>query len=464
MFRRDSKEDLGKGELRVDTNRIYWNEELEPILNTDKMSQIQLAKVQSLIKRLYEAKPYWRQRFDSAGVVPSDIRSLADFGTRIPVMEKADRRQLLVDCDMDMMKAMEMTIGVPMDEIRLVSATSGTSGEPTPLPQTHHDIAWLSELYARMLWRMGIRPGSRIVHAFGLSMFQAGVPFVTYFQRVGASVFPVGAESGADRVLRFLKLAKADTLACTPSLAEHLIDRAPTLIGQEIGGLGVKRLLLAGEPGAGIPEVRAKLETSYGARVFDHGGSWGVSCEWPEYQGMHYVSDDKMLFELVDPTTKESIPLEQGARGMPVHTTLEGEGFLFVRESLGDIAEVSTEPCPCGRSGFRYRIVGRVDDMLKVKGAIVYPAAIDGVITSFAPRVTGEFRIVLDEPPPRVVPPLKLKIEYGIATQVEDLETLGVEIEEALHAQLKFRPRIIWLPPHTLERSTYKTQMIDHAY
>ncbi|MFH0812689.1 MAG: hypothetical protein V2A69_07585 [Pseudomonadota bacterium] len=95
---------------------------------------------------------------------------------------------------------------------------------------------------------------------------------------------------------------------------------------------------------------------------------------------------------------------------------------------------------------------------------MVYPAVIDGVIAGFIPRVTGEFRIVLDEPPPRVVPPLKLKIEFGENVRQEELESLAKEIEENTHHKLKFTPQIQWLPPKTLERSTYKTKFMEKAY
>ena len=137
---------------------------------------------------------------------------------------------------------------------------------------------------------------------------------------------------------------------------------------------------------------------------------------------------------------------------------------MWLRESFGDIWQVFTEPCLCGQTGFRCRIVGRTDDMLKVKGVMVYPAAIDGVIISFTPRVIGEFRIVLDEPPPRVVPPLKLKVEYGEGVKEQELESLAKEIEEKMHMKLKIRPQIQWLPPKMLERSTYKTKLIEKAY
>ena len=95
------------------------------------------------------------------------------------------------------------------------------------------------------------------------------------------------------------------------------------------------------------------------------------------------------------------------ARSKAVFTTLVGDGFVWMRQSMGDIHQVFTEPCPCGRTGFRYKVVGRADDMLKVKGVMAYPSHTKGVINEFVPRVTGGLRIILDEKPPRVVPPLK---------------------------------------------------------
>ncbi len=445
-------------------NRAYRNMEMEPILNTPGMRAIQLAKLKGLVARLYETKPFWRERMAKAGVRPGDIRTLDDFSRRVPVFDKIQRRKLAEACDLDMARVVDCTIGVPMEKLVLMAATSGTTGEPTPYPMTRHDIEWLSENLARMHWRIGVGPGDRIVHAFGMSMWLAGLPYAQFFQRSGACVFPVGAEGGSERILKFASLFRATVLACTPSLAEHLVAKAPEVLGRGVGELGIKRLFCGGEPGAGIPEVRRNLETAYGARLSDHGAGFGISCDHPEYQGMHHVADDTVLFELVDPETYEPVPFEDGARGLPVFTTLEGEGFLWFRETIGDVCQVSTEACPCGATGFRYRIIGRVDDMLKVKGIIVYPAAIDGVIAGFMPRVTGEFRIVLSEPPPRVVPPLRLKIEYGERIAEGDLPGLAREIEERMKSRLKVTPRIAWLRPGTLERSMNKTRFIEKAY
>lgn len=450
--------------MNAHDRRGYRNMEMESILNSPEMRTIQLHKLAKLVARLYEGKPFWRDRMAKAGVRPDAIRTLDDFGRMVPVFDKLQRRKLAEDCDMDMLRVVDATIGVPVENLVLMAATSGTTGEPTPYPMTRHDIDWLSENLARMHWRIGVGPGDRIIHAFGLSMWLAGVPYSLFFQRSGACVFPVGAEGGSERILKFASLFRANVLACTPSLAEHLVAKAPEVLGRGVAELGIKRLFCGGEPGAGIPEVRRNLEASYGAPLSDHGAGFGISCDHPEYQGMHHVADDTVLFELVDPETYGPVRFEDGARGLPVFTTLEGEGFLWFRETIGDVCQVFTEPCPCGATGFRYRIIGRSDDMLKVKGIIVYPAAIDGVIAGFVPRVTGEFRIVLDEPPPRVVPPLKIKIEYGEGLAEAELRGLAGEIEDRMKSRLKVAPRIDWVRPGTLERSMNKTRFIEKTY
>jgi phenylacetate-CoA ligase len=245
-----------------------------------------------------------------------------------------------------------------------------------------------------------------------------------------------------------------------------MIERAPDVMGDSVKALGFKTLICGAEPGAGIPEVRKRLETEYGAKLYDMGAGVGVSCDHPEYQGMHWIGDDMIYYELVDPDTRETVPLEDGNTGLGVFTTLDGDGggMLGMRMTMGDVHQVYTSPCPCGQSGLRYKIVGRTDDMLKVKGVMVYPAQIKDVVESFTPRTTGEFRILLDEPPPRVVPPLKLKIEYGEGVTKEDLKLLQKEVEEKMHQEVKIRPDIEWIEPMSLERSDKKTQYIEKLY
>jgi phenylacetate-CoA ligase len=138
--------------------------------------------------------------------------------------------------------------------------------------------------------------------------------------------------------------------------------------------------------------------------------------------------------------------------------------MTLMRNSLGDIHRIYTDPCPCGRSGFRYKVIGRSDDMLKVKGVMVYPGHIKGVINEFVPRVTGEMRIVLDERPPRVVPPLKVKVEYAQGATPQELENLANEITESMSKRIKISPKILWVEPGSLERSHYKGKTFEKLY
>jgi phenylacetate-CoA ligase len=294
-------------------------------------------------------------------------------------------------------------------------------------------------------------------------MFAAGVPAIVTCYKMGVPVIPVGAEAGRDRILYYSERFGGNVLTCTPSLAEAIIDAYP----ERAKAVGFKRVMCGAEPGAGVPEVKRKIEEGFGCTLHDMMGfvmglMW-VSCDLPEYAGMHYLTDDIDMIGLADVETGEPIPFEDGAIGQLVVTPLEGL-MPPVRAGSGDVLQVFTEPCKCGAPGWRLKMIGRTDDMLKVKGVVVYPAAIDGVIASFYPRVTGEFRIVLDAPPPRVEPPLKLKVEYGERVKEDELEPLAKEIAERMRNRARVTPQIQWIPPNTLPRAAMKTTFIEKAY
>lgn len=444
--------------------RPYWNMDLEVLQNSEAIQGLQLRRLRERLEALYHGPSYWRRWMDEHGARPDQLRSLADWPKMLPPFTKEDFRALALEyADMDQVVA--ATMSGPLEAVRLVAATSGTTGEPTPYPLTEVDLrdVW-GEVWARVFWRAGIRPSDRLLHAFALGLFIGGVPMVLAGMQLGASVIPIGAESGAERILKMGRQFGATVLAATPSLAEHLIERAPEVLGGPVSDLGIHLLVCGGEPGAGIPAVRQRLEGAYGASVIDVGAGLGGSCIHPEYQGMHWVADDLALYELFDPVTKQPIPLEDGATGEACFTTFVGEGLTWVRHTFGDMHEVMTSPCPCGASGLRYRVVGRTDDMLKVKGVIVYPSAIADVVSSFVPRVTGIFRIVLREPPPRVVPPLELKVEHGLETNTDQLDRLAAELAETMHSRLRMTPQITFVSPGSLGRAAHKTALFEHAY
>jgi phenylacetate-CoA ligase len=440
--------------------------EAEPNLNTPEMREIQLGKLKTLLERLYANAPFYRRHFDELGVAPEQITSLDEFSHRVPPFDKTVLRSLAEELGGDILATLDQIMPVTPDDLNIMATTTGTTGVPTPYPMTWYDVEHIwGEALVRGAWRAGLRSNDRVMHCFALSMVIAGIPtMIGMLRRLGAMCIPVGAEGGTDRILLMQSLFRGTAYFGTPSLLEYLIEKTPETIGREVRELGWRLLFCGGEPGAGIPEVRKRLENAYGGRLVDAGAGLGVSCLHDEYQGMHWLGEDYSYYELVDPDTKEPIPLEDGATGEALFTILDGHGMTWLRTGLGDIHQVFTSPCPCGQTGFRYKVLGRTDDMLKVKGVIVYPPQIESVISSFTPRVTGAFRIVLTEKPPRVVPPLEIKIERGEESPADRLDELGEEIVEAFHTRTKITPQIIWVEPRELERSTYKGEVFEKLY
>tara|TARA_B100000497_G_scaffold41015_1_gene47740 strand:+ start:2907 stop:4292 length:1386 start_codon:yes stop_codon:yes gene_type:complete len=452
-----------------DVDDLYFNQEIEPLLNTPQMAKIQLEKLKPTLQFFYDHVPFDRERMDDAGFKPQDIESFDDLARALPICGQADYREVFERFDNDMLKAYDHLYGeLRMQQLHLITTTSGTTGIPTPYPVFHDSVEAMGEVLGRMGWRGGLRAGDRLAIGYGLSMHAAGTPILYYYKKIpGVTIIPIGAEAGAERFLTLLKLFQVNAITCTPSLALYLAEKSEEYLGEPISSLGIEKLLLGAEPGAGIPEIRNRLESEYGASVIDVGAGYGVSCECPEYQGMHWVGDDHCYYELVDPETFEPVPMTNGAIGLAVFTPLEPEATIYfsnLRYTLNDIHQVFTDDCPCGRSGFRYKIVGRADDMLKVKGVPVYPAAIQGVINGFVPELTGSFRIALDREPPLVIAPLKLKVEYGAGVTEQELPALEEKIIQKMKALLKVSPAISWLKPNSLERALKKTQLLEKNY
>jgi phenylacetate-CoA ligase len=455
-------------------DRPYWNMEMEPLLNTPEMREIQQKLLKPQLKKIYERSVIQKKYIDGLGVNVDKINTFEDLQQAFPPMDKHEMRQLVMSNmgEGGIEGLLNDFLCAPLSDVVLLATTSGTTGEPTPYFFTKGDLELMYESMARVLWRCGLRPGDTVVHAMGLSMFGGGIPCILSLVNFGAGTIPVGAESGTERVVTYLNIVnmvkgEIDGVFMTPSFAEYVIEKCPEILNVEVKNLGIKRLLSGGEPGAGIDSVKKKIEGAFGCKIYDMmgltSGFW-CSCDHDEYQGMHFVRDDTCIMELINPETKEPVPFEDGAIGEVVGTPLAGDSLNLIRFNSNDIMQVFTTPCPCGRSGARYKVIGRSDDMLKVKGVMVYPASIDNVITGFVPRVTGEFRIVLSEPPPRVVPPLKLKVEYGEDVPEDKLPALAAEIANKMHDSIKIRPEITWIPPMTLERSAHKTQFIEKAY
>lgn len=446
-------------------SRKLWNEAIEAAPR-EQIRALQLDRLRRQVAYNYERSPVYRRIFEDAGARPEDIRSYEDFA-RLPVMTKDEHRRIQEESLERHGNPYALLACARADEIVRINATSGTTGTPTLYTLTAHDVAVVNEMHARKYWRAGIRPGHVMIQALSLSMFTGGLPLSQGIMHLGACVVPVGIEGGTRRVLDFVRLTRPHAIIATPSFGQYLIEEAPKLTGRPAHELGLRWFFCAGEGGGGNPEVRRALADGFGAKVFDHTGGGhafhGISCDEPasEYKGMHFVSEDHCLLELVDPASKAPIPLGNGAVGEMVFTFLDWRGGPFMRYALGDLLQVWTDPCPCGMPGVRFKILGRTDDMLTVKGVNVYPQAVANVIFRFFPRVTGAFRIVLDRAGPLVSPPMRVRLEHG-GTDA-DLSALQEELMAAFREELRIAPALEWLEPGALPREAGKTRYIEVA-
>ncbi|MFX0199924.1 MAG: phenylacetate--CoA ligase family protein [Candidatus Hodarchaeota archaeon] len=264
----------------------FWNEKIET-LPLEEIRKIQFKKLKKQMKYIYGNSEYYKKKFDDCGIKPEDIRNLDGFRNLPIFVTKEEHRE----CQEESLKRFGHPFGTflcaPLEKVVGVSATSGTTGLPTFYGFTKHDIKVTNEVLARGFWRAGVRPGETVVHSFGLSMWVAGIPIIRALEQMGARVIPVGAEAGSERLLQFIDQTKPTTLMCTPSYAEHLIEKTPKILNKDIKQLGIKKIICAGEPGAGLPEVRKKIMEAYGAKIFDSAGvPWGIfniSCDCEEY-------------------------------------------------------------------------------------------------------------------------------------------------------------------------------------
>ena len=432
----------------------------------DEMRALQLDRLKRQVAYNFEHSPFYREKFRAAGLEPGDVTGFGDF-TRVPLMTKDEHREAQAVSLEQFGDPHALLACAPRDKIVRINATSGTTGMPTLYTHTAHDVAVINEMNGRKYWRAGLRPGDAVVQAVSLSMFTGGLPVSQGIQHMGACIVPVGIEGGTRRVLEFIELTRPTAILATPSFGQYLIEECPALTGKPAAGLGLTRFFCVGEPGGGIPEVRTALAEGFGAKVFDHTGGGhafhGISMDEPpeRYSGMQFVSEDHCLLELVDPRTKAPVEQSDGAIGEMVFTFLDWEGTPFMRYALGDLIQVWDEPADAPTPGRLFKIIGRADDMLIVKGANVYPAAIQNVIAGLRPRVTGHFRIWLKAPGPLVRPPLRLRVEYGPDTRDGDIAALEAELVARCRDDLRVRPVIEWLPPGTLPRESGKTNLIE---
>jgi phenylacetate-CoA ligase len=228
----------------------------------------------------------------------------------------------------------------------------------------------------------------------------------------------------------------------------------------------LERIITGAEPGAGIPAVRRRIENEWGVTLTEGMGNADMGpiifAECREQRGMHFSARDYIIPEVIDPESGQPLAFEQGVSGELVYTAIDRECCPLLRFRTRDRIVVTATDCPCGRASFQIRCVGRTDDMLIVLGVNVFPSAIKDTIASLIPETTGELQILLNEPPPKVAPPLRIVAEHG--RDASDLPKLQGKIESLIKARLTIPCRIELVPPETLPRYEMKGQLVRKLY
>lgn len=449
-----------------------WNEKMET-LSREEVERTRIRRLRKQLKYCYSHSQFYKRKFDQVGFLPEDIKTWEDYRKIPPLMNKEDERESQRESIEGFGHPYGIHLCCPLEKIVVTKTTGGTTGLPTfSYSFTQHDFNRWNEGVAREYWLSGLRPGDRVLFCFPLSGGWAGSIVKSPLLSMGILCLDIGAETPMEKIVEYAKITRPNVLMSTPSFAEALIEAYPKLTGRPVSTLGIKKLLLSGEPGVGIPSIKRRMEEAFGGRWNDYlminSEGFSSSCTAKEYQGLHEVALDLSIWsdDLVDPDTKEPIEVKEGAIGEGLITSLDREGLPLIKYALGDIIQVFTKRCKCGYPGpgNRIRMIGRLNDRLSVEGVSVFPIAIRDVITSFIPRVTGAMRIVLTEPPPMVISPLKIKVEYGPSVETSQLPDLAKEIEERMFHLYRVRSKVEFVPPEALGRVTKKTPLFEEQF
>jgi len=369
-----------------------WNPILEA-MDEERLGSLQLKKFQRILRWAYERSPFHRRLYREAGLEPDDVRTLEDV-VKVPKVEKSMMRE--IQCK-DPYPYGEL-LCVDLEEVTEFRQTSGTTGQPVYQADTWEDWEWWSECWAYILFAQGYRKRDRVFIPFGYNVFVAFWAGHYGAEKLGCEVVPGGVLSTEARILKMQEL-RATAMMGTPTYMLNMADVARTKLGIDPPkDLWIQRITCAGEPGASIPATKKRIEEAWGAKVFDHVGAteigaWGYECQ--EQPGGLHVNEAMFLVEIEDPETGESIH-EPGKVGKMVITAFDRMAQPCVRFDSKDLIMWADERCPCGRT-FRLikgGVLGRVDDITKVKGVLLAPTAIEEVVRSI-PELADEYEVIV---------------------------------------------------------------------
>lgn len=385
-----------------------------------ELKEEQFAVLKEQFKTLKDRSPFYAKKFE--GIDLSDVQTQADFEA-LPFSEKADLRD-----------AYPLGLAaVPESEIVRIHSSSGTTGTPVIIPYTQQDVIDWAVQFARCYEMAGITKDDRIQITPGYGLWTAGIGFQLGAERLGAMAVPMGP-GNTDKQIRFMKDMQSTVLCATSSYA--------LLLAEEIAKRGVrdelnlKRAVIGSERWG--HKMRQRIANELGVKIYDiygltevYGPGIGVSCDYE--CGMH-VWDDYCYFEIVDPKTGKVLP--DGEIGELVITTLRKEGAPLVRYRTHDLSRIIPGECECGSPFPRIdTLIGRTDDMVKVKGVNIFPAQIEEII-KFTDGASSEYQVMIDHLEGKDI----MTVFFETDASVEDREQIERNMESIFKGKLGMTP------------------------
>ena len=415
----------------------------------EALEAIQLRRLQETLSRVYATVPFYRDKFDSSGIHPTDIKSLDDLQL-VPFTTKQDLRD---NYPFGM-------FAVPMENVVRIHASSGTTGRPTVVGYTARDIETWSRLMARSLCAAGAGPGDIIHNAYGYGLFTGGLGVHYGAERLGASVIPISGGNTKRQVIIMQDFGPT-LLTCTPSYALHLVEVAAEM-GVDFKELKFKAGIFGAEPWS--ESMRLEIEQKLNLKAMDIYGlseviGPGVSIECVEAQKGLHVFEDHFIPEIINPETEAVLPM--GETGELVFTSITKEAFPVIRYRTRDITSLNPEPCICGRTLVRMnRVTGRTDDMLIIRGVNVFPSQIESVLMEMD-NIEPHYQLVVD----RVnnLDMLTVLVEVGqqvFSDEIKVLQNLEQRITKNIKETIGVSTKVKLVEPKTIARSEGKAQRV----
>ena len=362
-------------------------------------------------------------------------------------------------------------LAAPRAAVNRLHRTSGTTGQAMNLALSAKDTLVTQEVGGRCHSAAGLTEGDTVVHCLNYQMWMGGLTDHLTLEATGALVVPFGV-GATELLVRTIQEVGINAISCTPSypkvLEKVIAEKFPGLAPRD---LGLKLGLFGGEAGVDDPAFRARLEETWGMQA--RNANYGVSdvlsnfgAECPHDTSLHFMAADILHPELIDPETAEPLPLEAGMEGELVLTHLVRDCQPLVRFRTGDIIAIrATDPCRCGRTGFRFSVTGRSDDMVVVRGLNMFPTMVAAVINGFA-ELSGEYRIQLDMPPPYDTLPVTAELAKGaeLLKEGDDPGDLARRVEASIKAQLGASAKVTLVSAGSLPRTEGKTKRVVRGY